>query len=263
MADSVAVLTVSRRFTATGGIGALARATTAGDVPAAVAAREGGRDVGWAAPGLDELGDALAAEVGRWLADYRRTPDPVEATRRFAGLRLLCALRDGPWGVAALNARVERALADLKLLAPGEGHYAGRPVLVTENDYAVQLFNGDVGLVLPDPAADGALRAFFVQPGGVVRRILPSRLPAHETCFAMTVHKSQGSEFDRVVVVLPDRDSPVLTRELLYTAVTRARGSVAVWAPREVLATAIGRRVERSSGLRDALWGAGVVQTQC
>jgi exodeoxyribonuclease V alpha subunit len=118
----------------------------------------------------------------------------------------------------------------------------------------VRLFNGDVGLVLPDPAAGGTLRALFTQPGGEVRRVLPSRLPPHETCFAMTVHKSQGSEFDRVVVVLPERDSRVLTRELVYTAVTRAKRSVAIWSPQDVLATAIGRRVERSSGLRDALW---------
>ncbi len=257
MADSLAVLSVSRRFSAAGGIGALARATNAGDVAAAVVALACvGGDVGWRTLAPDALAGAIEAEVGQWLAEYRRTPDPVEAMRRFNGFRVLCALRDGPWGVAALNTRVEQALARVQVLAPGDGHYAGRPVLVTENDYAVQLFNGDVGLVLPDPAAGGALRAFFVQPGGAVRGVLLSRLPAHETCFAMTVHKSQGSEFDRVVVVLPERDSPVLTRELLYTAVTRAKQSVAVWAPREVLATTIGRRVERSSGLREALWGA-------
>ena len=203
---------------------------------------------------LGFLAACIEAEVQQHLADYRRTADPVAAMQRFAAFRVLCAVRDGPWGATAVNALVERALARAGLLAPGPGHYPGRPVLVTQNDHALGLYNGDVGLLLPDAEAGGALRACFVLPGGRVRRILPSRLPAQETCFAMTVHKSQGSEFDRVVVVLPARDSPVVTRELVYTAVTRARRSVAIWAPRDVLATAIGRRVVRSSGLRDALW---------
>jgi len=254
MADSLALLTESHRFGATSAIGALARATNAGDVAAAFEVLAAGGEVDWLALSTEELAGAIEAEVREWLAGYRRTEDPVEAMHRFNGFRVLCAVREGPWGVAALNAHVERALARLGVLAPGDGHYRGRPVLVTHNDYSVRLFNGDVGLVLPDPAAGGALRAFFVQPGGETRRILLSRLPAHETCFAMTVHKSQGSEFDRVAVVLPDRDSRVLTRELVYTAVTRAKQSVTIWSPRDVLATTIGRRVERSSGLREALW---------
>jgi exodeoxyribonuclease V alpha subunit len=254
MADSLALLTESRRFGAASAIGALARATNAGDVAAAFEVLAAGGEVGWRALSTDGVAGAIEAEVSAWLAGYRGTADPVEAMRRFSVFRVLCAVREGPWGVTALNAQVEHALARLGVLAPADGHYAGRPILVTQNDYSVRLFNGDVGLVLPDPAAGGALRAFFVQPGGAVRRVLPSRLPPHETCFAMTVHKSQGSEFERVVVVLPERDSRVLTRELVYTAVTRARRSVAIWSPPEVLATALGRRVERSSGLRDALW---------
>ena len=255
MADSLVVLTESHRFGATSAIGALARATNAGDVASAATVLEAGGDVGWHALSAEDLGAAIEAEVRLCLADYRRTADPVDAMRRFSAFRVLCAVRAGPWGVSALNGHVERALARLGLLAPAGGHYPGRPVLVTQNDYAARLFNGDVGLVLPDAEAGGALRAFFVRPGGETRRVVPTRLPPHETCFAMTVHKAQGSEFDRVVVVLPDRDSPVLTRELLYTAVTRAKQSVAIWAPRDALATTLGRRVERSSGLREALWG--------
>jgi exodeoxyribonuclease V alpha subunit len=254
MADSLALLTESRRFGATSTIGALARATNAGDVAATFDVLATGGAVGWQALSTEALAGAIESEARTGLAGYRGTADPVEAMRCFNGFRVLCAVREGPWGVTALNALVERALARLGVLAPGDGHYTGRPILVTQNDYAVRLFNGDVGLVLPDPAAGGALRAFFVQPGGEVRRVLPGRLPPHETCFAMTAHKSQGSEFDRVVVVLPDRDSRVLTRELVYTAVTRAKRSVAIWSPQDVLATAIARRVERSSGLRDALW---------
>ncbi len=220
MADSLALLTESRRFDAASALGTLARATNGGDVAGAFAVLAAGGDVAWRDLAPEEIAAAVAAEVQAWLAGYRETGDPVEATRRFGAFRLLCAVRDGPWGVAALNGHVERALARAGVLAPGGGHYPGRPVLVTRNDYGLGLFNGDVGLLLPDPAAGGDLRACFVQPDGRVRRVPPGRLPAHETCFAMTVQ------------------------------------SVALWSPREVLAMALGRRVVRSSGLRDALWGA-------
>jgi exodeoxyribonuclease V alpha subunit len=127
-------------------------------------------------------------------------------------------------------------------------------VLLTRNDYALGLWNGDVGVLWPDPDAGGALRAWFEHPEGGLRRVAPSRLPGPETAYAMTVHKSQGSELDRVVLVLPDRPTPLLTRELLYTAITRAREGVEVWGSPAVLTAAIEARVDRSSGLRDALW---------
>ena len=129
----------------------------------------------------------------------------------------------------------------------------GRPVMVTRNDYELELFNGDVGVVASD--APGAAGVFFPAPDGGVRRIAAARLPAHESVYAMTVHKSQGSEFDTVVLVLPERPSPVLSRELVYTAITRARARVAIYGPRDVLRRAIEQRIARASGLRDALWG--------
>ena len=117
---------------------------------------------------------------------------------------------------------------------------------------------GDIGITLPDEASGGrGLFVFFPGAPGETRRFLPYRLPEHETVYAMTVHKSQGSEFDEVLLVLPDRDLPVLTRELIYTALTRARNTVTIWARRSILAAAITRRIERTSGLRDALWGQG------
>jgi exodeoxyribonuclease V alpha subunit len=127
-------------------------------------------------------------------------------------------------------------------------------VLVVENDYNLQLFNGDIGLILVDPEDPSQLRAFFPGPNGTLRKIAPTRLPSHETAWAMTVHKTQGSEFDKVLMLLPDTDSPLLTRELLYTGATRARSSVEIWANDAILQTAIGKKTERSSGLRDALW---------
>lgn len=126
--------------------------------------------------------------------------------------------------------------------------------MVTANDYGLKLFNGDVGLALPDPEGEGELRVFFAAPEGGVRGISPLRLPEHETVYAMTVHKSQGSEFDKVLLMLPESDSPVLTRELIYTGITRARSRVELWGSGELLRAAVSRRIRRTSGLRDALW---------
>jgi len=125
-------------------------------------------------------------------------------------------------------------------------------VLVTENDYNHKLFNGDTGIMLPDPET-GNLRAFFAAPDGTVRAIPPEFLPKHETAFAMTVHKSQGSEFDRVLMVLPPEDSVLLTRELIYTGITRAKQSVTIWSDAAVFSAAVKRRTERRSGLRERL----------
>ena len=130
-------------------------------------------------------------------------------------------MQQGPFGVENLNAIAEEVLADTGLLAPRRDWYRGQPIMVTQNDYNLSLFNGDSGIVLPDPSADGELRAFFLSAEGKPRRFLPSRLPVHETAFAITVHKSQGSEFGKVLLILPQNDSPILTRELLYTGLTR------------------------------------------
>ncbi len=172
----------------------------------------------------------------------------------FAGFRVLCALREGPFGVGAINRLIEKILAEKGLIRSESLHYHGRPVLVTSNDYTVRLFNGDIGFILQDEL-DGELRAFFPGPDGTVRRISLVRLPEHETAFAMTVHKSQGSEFSRVVLLLPPKDSPVLTRELVYTGITRASRRLDIWAGPEIFATAVHRRTERMSGLKDLLKG--------
>jgi exodeoxyribonuclease V alpha subunit len=151
--------------------------------------------------------------------------------------------------VENLNAIAEEILAEAGLLTPRRGSYCGQPLMITQNDYNLALFNGDSGVVLPDSEAGGELRAFFLSGEGRLRRFLPSRLPAHETAFATTVHKSQGSEFHRLLLILPEKDSPLLTRELLYTAITRARERVVVWAHEEILRATIQRRTMRNSGL--------------
>src|SRR5205085_160273 len=148
----------------------------------------------------------------RGFGVYLRAHDPRERLSRLGNFRVLCAHRRGPRGVEQINQQIEAALADAGLIRPSSVLYAGRPVMVTRNDYLLELFNGDVGIISDE---DGEARtAIFPGNQEAVRRLAPSRLPAHQTVFAMSVHKSQGSEFEEVAVILPERASPVVTREL-------------------------------------------------
>jgi exodeoxyribonuclease V alpha subunit len=168
-------------------------------------------------------------------------------------------VRQGLHGVAGINRLVEGILAEKGLIDLQGRWYHGRPVMITANDYGLKLFNGDVGIVLADPDSGGHPRVFFNAPDGGVRSLPPLRLPLHETVYAMTVHKSQGSEFDKVLLLLPESDSPVLSRELIYTGITRAKTRVDLWGNEAVFLNAVSRRIDRRSGLRDALWpGDGV-----
>lgn len=200
------------------------------------------------------------AALNRWAGDL------LKAQKRF---QLLTPLRQGVWGVEGLNQRIIALLKQQGWLGrEGDGAvsprqwFAGRPVLVTRNDYSLNLMNGDIGITLPVPVmgegaqnrnAASALRVAFPTVEGGVRWVLPSRLQAVETVFAMTVHKSQGSEFEHTALILPDRPNPVLTRELLYTAITRAKERFTLLYSQEaVLREALTRRVERVSGLQGA-----------
>jgi exodeoxyribonuclease V alpha subunit len=218
-----------------------------------VLADDGFPDVSLETPGIGRLGELIAQQIVPAYRQVLDSPDPATALRALNRVRVLCAVRSGPHGVGRLNQRMEQALEAGGLIRRDREIYAGRPVMLTANAHAQRLYNGDVGLVLADREADGALRVFFPTAEGV-RRVLPSRLPPHETVYAMTVHKSQGSEFDEVLLVLPEVESPVLTRELVYTGISRARERVRVLADPGRLREAIDRRVERSTGLYDALW---------
>ena len=203
-----------------------------------------------------KLAQALAFGWRHWLSllDSHRTntfekitactdSQAIDLLKSFNEFSVLCAVREGPFGVTQLNAHIEKALG-----FTASAWYVGRPVMVTRNDYALELMNGDVGICLP--GADGVLRVAFPSLGGNVRWIVPARLDSVETVFAMTVHKSQGSEFHHVLLVVSAHDSPVLTRELVYTGLTRAKENLTLWAPRpEVLLQACSRRVLRSGGL--------------
>jgi len=255
--DCIVELVRNYRFGAGSGIGALSRLINGGGAEESLRLLRGGGcdDLGWKAlSGPLDLARALAAEVAAGYVDYRLGGDPAAVFERFSRFRILCALREGPYGVQSLNAAAEAILARMGHIRPGRLWYDGRPVMVTRNDYGLRLFNGDTGIALADPDSGGELRVFFPSPDGAMRKFEPYRLPEHETVFAMTVHKSQGTEFDRVLFILPEGDARVLTRELLYTGVTRARKRVDLWAGEAALRAAVSRKIERVSGLRDMLW---------
>lgn len=190
------------------------------------------------------------------FAPFLTQREPAAALFKLETFRVLTPLRHGPNGVDSLNRTIERVLIEAELI-PAQSNYSGKPILITKNDYQLQLFNGDIGILLPDPMANNPdeLWAWFVGKENIPRRFAPARLPEYETAYAMTVHKSQGSEFDRVLFILPDEDSPVLTRELIYTGLTRARSQVELWWNADVFAKAVTRRARRNSGLRDLLTG--------
>ena len=191
------------------------------------------------------------------LTSFATEKEPAAALDKLKTFRVLAALRRGPFGVEGLNRKIENVLREAELIPKSGGaEYAGKPILVTQNDYQLQLYNGDVGILLPDVGAKenpAQLWAWFIGKENTLRRFAPARLPEHETAYAMTVHKSQGSEFDRVLFILPDADIPVLTRELIYTGLTRARSRVELWWNEAVFCQAVTRRAERNSGLRDVL----------
>lgn len=256
LCDSVVVLTRSYRFDGDSGIGELSRLINEGRGKEALALLKGGMhaELGWRdLPPPAEMESQLRARVVAGYGTYLAAKEPAQVLDAFNSFRILCALRKGPYGMEGLNAQAEKALClrgrDVELW------YAGRPVMVTGNDYALRLFNGDTGVVLSDPTGGERLHAYFPDPSGGVRKLHPLRLPGHETVFAMTVHKSQGSEFDRLLLILPDRPLEVVTRELIYTAITRARKGVEIWGRDEAFLDAVARRVQRRSGLRDILWG--------
>jgi len=172
----------------------------------------------------------------------------------FERFRVLCAFRQGPFGVVSINQRIENILGKEHLISPKRPYYCGQPVMITGNHAQLRLYNGDTGLLLPHPEESGELMAVFPDGPGRFRPFSPGRLPAHETAYATTVHKSQGSEFDGILLILSGIDAPILTRELVYTGITRARNRVLLWSAEDVLIASISRCIQRTSGLREALW---------
>ena len=285
--QAIAMLRESHRFASESGIGALAELVNAGDAVGVAKIWARGHDdlarvvcsTGDDAPLRALVVEGQAGRTGGEGAahrhGYRHYLQTMRALRPAAGaspealaqwaaavlkahgeFQLLCALRRGPWGVEGLNRRVARLLHEAGLIDPRGDWYAGRPVLVTHNDYELGLMNGDIGIALELPGREGEppiLRVAFTSADGAggVKWVSPSRLQGVETVFALTVHKSQGSEFTHAALVLPDAYSPILTRELVYTGITRARTFFTLALPdgRPVLERAVLAKVQRASGL--------------
>lgn len=263
MADYLCHLRKSYRFHEKSGIGQLARIAREGGgdalqhwralfTPQATAVYG---DIHWHELNQDMLSHAQVREI---CAPYRTYLQAIAQNRpareilnTFNTYRILSPLRDSPLGVENLNHLIEMQFRQEGLLNSGDW-YAGRPIMIMQNDYRLGLFNGDTGIILRDNK--GQLRAFFVDNQGNERWILPARLPARETVFAMTIHKSQGSEFDHTLLIMPRSHTGLLNRELLYTGITRAKQQLTLYAHSDALATAMGQGTERYSGLRERLW---------
>lgn len=258
LSASFVVLERNYRFRSGSGIGGISGLLNAGKGREALRmlADPASESLAWR--DIPEPGALRAALVQPVLEGYRAALQATtarEALEAFDRFRILVALREGPYGVAGINAMVASILAEAGLISLSSPRYRGCPVMVTENDYGIRLFNGDTGMLFPDPERDGRLSAFFIGGDGALRRVVPERLPAHETGWCITVHKSQGSEFDHVLLLLPREGSELMTRELLYTGMTRAKEGVTVWGGEASFLEAVGKRIMRVSGLRDGLCG--------
>lgn len=246
-------LTTSYRFDEKSGIGQLARAINDGDSDRTIALlnADPSRQVTFvSAAEREPVRRALHPLAIRYYGETLAAVSPSDALSRFSRFRILTAHRAGDTGQAGINRFVEGALEKRGALKLVAAWYEGRPVMVTRNDYHLGLFNGDIGLTLRDR---GTLKVFFTDSNGELRGVMPPRLQAAETAFAMTVHRSQGSEFDHVAVVLPERPSPITVRELLYTACTRARRHLTIIGTEASIRHAVTHPTDRASGLTQRL----------
>jgi exodeoxyribonuclease V alpha subunit len=250
LGDAVVLLSHSHRFAGDSGIGELARRINGGDAVGTLKLLQESRaDLAWnAQPTPTDLLERLDQGYAAFIA-AAKTSDPAAAFAAFNGFRALCAQREGAWGVAGINEALEARIKRRSQVASRERWYVGRPIMVRQNDYALGLFNGDIGICLH---SEHGLRVFFEGEDGY-RPFAPARLPSHDSAFAMTVHKSQGSEFSEVLLVLPEQPSPLLSRSLFYTGITRAKHKVEIWGLPPRLSEAVATRAERAAGLAERL----------
>lgn len=257
MVDSLVVLETSYRFGLDSGIGKLAASVRRGDGHAALDILSGGDY-----PDLGFRGDVhggnlrtrLEERILQYLEEYISVDTPEKAIGSLGRFVILAAMRKGPFGVEHINRMAEHILAERGFADPRKRWYHGRPLIISANDYALRLYNGDMGVAFKD-GTDGRIKAFFLTPEGSVKTVPTPLLPPHETAYSLTVHKSQGSEFDRVLLVLPEKHYPLLTRELIYTGITRARLFLEIWSSPRVFETSVMNKTARASGLRDRIWG--------
>ena len=264
-------LTENFRFSADSGLGQLAGAIRSGQSAAALellAHPQRSAGLGWIDPTSSATVQVQRVAMITGFADYAQligqsATTPALLLDQFERFRVLCALREGSCGVNACNEWISRSIRSEfpHRLDPGDSSpwYPGRPVLVLRNDYALGLFNGDSGICWPDE--DQQLQVYFRHAEGL-RAVAPALMPEHETAYALTVHKSQGSEFDRVLIILPLQAHPLVSRELLYTAVTRARDAGDLVASEAVINAALNHPGGRDSGLSARLDELAAESTQ-
>ncbi|WP_339135897.1 MAG: exodeoxyribonuclease V subunit alpha [Candidatus Electrothrix sp. GW3-4] len=260
LADSLVLLHTSYRFQDESGIGALAAAVKSGSVEQVsqviaedfvdveVVQHSGAKRVQW-----------LAEQIRKGFQPMLKASSPEQAFAAMEEFRFLCALRKGPDGVEGINTLVTQVLRRAGLIAPHKTDwYQGRPIMILRNHYEMQLFNGDTGILWRD--GKGSLRAWFRRADNSLTSISPARLPEHETAYALTIHKAQGSEFEQVLLLLPEEDSRVLSQELFYTGITRARSSLSLCASSERIAATVCRKTQRFSGLAEKFCGLKKMQ---
>jgi exodeoxyribonuclease V alpha subunit len=248
LSEHVIELKRSHRFTSDKGIGKFSKAIIKNDVQALHEYVDNNSDEQIL---IDSKYDnEIFEQFVNGYEDYIKEPEIKKALQKLNRLRVLCAVREGEQGLYRLNTAIENSLRKKKLINKNSEYYENRPIIVTRNYYSLGLFNGDLGIIRPDE--NGVLKAWFEDSTNELKSVLPGYVAESETVFAMTIHKSQGSEYDKVLVVLPDNvNIPILTRELLYTAVTRAKSKVIVQASEEVILHTAERVVERASGIME------------
>jgi exodeoxyribonuclease V alpha subunit len=255
-ADSVAFLTRSYRFSMDSGIGALARAVNNGSAEQVRQVLQSGysdlQQLPVSVSDNSQLLQHMLDKYRDYLTAVTAQEAPEAIVKRFSAFQVLCGLRKGIFGVEALNADFEKLAHSRGLIDMKGRWYPGRPVMITRNDRSLQLYNGDIGIALVDSDTQ-QLKVWFEQGGTLVPHIT-SRLPQHETVFAMTVHKSQGSEFDDVTLVLVE-EAKVVSRELVYTGITRAKTHCSLYGSLKTITASIDKPTVRMSGLAARIWG--------
>jgi len=241
------------RFGESSGIFQASTAINTGDSASAMRIVKNTSDISWKS--LDQITNIKTSlwELIKNQINYLSQKNPRDALNAFNAFRILCAVKKGPFGVLQMNSYVTEILKSKKLIDPVKRWYHGRPIMITQNDPIIGLYNGDIGLIFKDKADQNVLKAFFIGADNVIKKYLPARLPEHETVYAMTVHKSQGSEFNHILLVLPEKQSKVLTRELLYTGITRTKKHIDIWGMPDTFCAAIQKQIYRQSGLSDAI----------
>lgn len=264
LADCIAFLQHSYRFDAQSGIGQLALAVNTNNTGVLNYVEQEsveGRfkdvilDYDFIAKPIEKLVKSAASKYTHYLSLIAQGASVAEVHKAFASYQLLAAVREGDYGVNSLNQRIERVLQQQGLitLSPNQRHYTGMPIMVSQNDYQLKLFNGDIGILMPDES--GQLKALFIDEQGNQRAFSPARLPAHDKVYVMTIHKSQGSEFSYTAMVLPPLKQARMgiNRQLVYTGITRAKNTFELVADKKVLLLAMNKSVSRASGLYERL----------